>query len=163
MLKNTPLRNMIINASYIIYPPIIWIERLEKNLEDVNEGYRRDVIKMRDTLGSNQMLMCIQVYRTHPALRQLEERFPISTSILDGPDVYYRATAEASPGFLPVSAWARSPATNPGGKDLAFEIDEIDRRLFDAQRYSQICKRLKSPSKPKSAYEYLEVTIASGK
>lgn len=129
-------------------------------LEEVGEDHdsRSELTRLHNMLDSNQMLMYINSSRGGPVL--IRQAHIISTNYLEGPaehggEPIILTKIEASS----MSDWSRTPAQTLGGKDLEFEIDEIDVCLLDAHRNYRPGNSGSDSSKTTTVFDYIEKRI----
>ncbi|KLO11125.1 hypothetical protein SCHPADRAFT_999127 [Schizopora paradoxa] len=157
LLKNEPRNGIIIIVNYSTNPPQIKPSHLEAEMKELNQESRRSYEKLHDKLSSDQMLMCVISGRGGPDCLQEVHIMPGNT--LNGPtedgEEIILTESEASS----VSEWSRVAAQSFDGKNLEFELDEVDFCLLDAHRNYQPGSSWTVSSKKLTVFDYLEEKI----
>lgn len=161
VLKDAPLRDVVLIVSYIEYPPTIKPYHISEAPKDLDEASHGELARLHESLLPNQFLVYLKSSRGGAVSFQLAHRQ--STNLLDGPAVYggdaavvSTTNAEASASM---SSWSRVPAQSFGGRDLEFEVDGIDACLLDAHCNYRPGASDADSSEATTVFDYLEKRI----
>lgn len=158
IMRDAPLRNILIIIFCQSYPPIMAPMHFTQALEELGEDCRPELTRMHKNLHSNEMLIFVNSSRGGPAV--VRQVHVVSTRLLNGPAEYGGDTivmSETEASSIPI--WSRTPAQSFKGKDLEFQLDEIDACLLDAHRNYRPGASGTDSSKPPTVFDYLEERI----